>query len=139
MNDTPIHMTRDDHAKLRLFVTTAAFSSASSAVSKLREELDRAIVVDSQSIPPGLVTLDSKVEFEDLTTGDVEDYIISFPERANIEEKRVSILAPIGTALIGSREGNAVTWSTPGGVRRLHPSCHAIAGCRHTRTATRLC
>lgn len=119
MNNTPIYMTRDDHAKLRLFVTTALFSSTSSAVSKLREELDRAIVVDPHAIPPGVVTLESRVEFEDLGSGEVEDYVITFPERANIEEKRVSILAPIGTGLIGCREGNVVTWTTPGGIRRL--------------------
>ena len=119
MNNTPIYMTRDDHAKLRLFVTTALYSPASTAVRKLREELDRAIVVDSHAIPPGVVTLDARVEFEDLSTGEVEEYIITFPERANIAEKRVSILAPIGTGLIGCREGNIVTWTTPGGIRRL--------------------
>ena len=119
MNNTPIYMTRDDHAKLRLFVTTALFSSSNSAVSKLRDELDRAIVVDAEAIPPGVVTLNSKVEFEDLNTGEFEDYVITFPERANVEAKRVSILAPIGTGLIGCREGNVVTWTTPGGVRRL--------------------
>ena len=119
MNNTPIYMTRDDHAKLRLFVTTALYSSTSSAVNKLREELDRAIVVDSDAIPPGVVTLNSMVEFEDLSTGEIEEYIITFPERADIAKKRVSILAPIGTGLIGCREGNVVTWTTPGGVRRL--------------------
>ena len=111
MNNTPIYMTRDDHAKLRLFVTTALYSSTNSAVNKLREELDRAIVVDSHAMPPGVVSLDSMVEFE--------EYIITFPERADVAKKRVSILAPIGTGLIGCREGNVVTWTTPGGVRRL--------------------
>ena len=119
MNNSPIYMTRGDYAKLRLFVTAALYSPANSALNKLREELDRAIVVDSHSIPPGVVTLDAKVEFEDLNTGEIEDYIITFPDRANLEEKRVSILAPIGTGLIGCREGNIVTWATPGGRRRL--------------------
>jgi regulator of nucleoside diphosphate kinase len=59
------------------------------------------------------------VEFEDLGTGEVEEYTITFPERANVEKKRLSILAPIGTALIGYRVGDLVSWSTPGGVRQL--------------------
>ena len=63
--------------------------------------------------------MESCVEFEDLATGEVEEYTITFPDRANVEHKRLSILAPIGTALIGCREGNIVSWSTPGGVRRL--------------------
>jgi regulator of nucleoside diphosphate kinase len=65
------------------------------------------------------VTLETRVIFEDLSTGEIEDYILTFPDRANVDEKRLSILAPIGTALIGYREGDVVSWETPGGVRRL--------------------
>src|SRR5688572_8015798 len=119
MNDTPLYITRDDYSKLRLLVTTALYSNASAALQKLREELDRAAVIDSAAIPAGVVTMDSTVEFEDLGTGEVEEYTITFPDRANVEEKRLSILAPIGTALIGYREGDLVRWSTPGGVRQL--------------------
>ena len=119
MNHTPITITRDDYSKLRLLVTTALHSNTSAALQKLREELDRAAVIDSTAIPAGLVTMDSTVEFEDLGTGEVEAYTITFPDRADVEEKRLSILAPIGTALIGYRIGDLVRWSTPGGVRQL--------------------
>jgi regulator of nucleoside diphosphate kinase len=119
MNHTPIYITRDDHSKLRLLVTTALYSNASAALQKLREELDRAAIIDSAAIPAGVVTMDSTVEFEDLGTGEVEEYTLTFPDRANVEEKRLSILAPIGTALIGYRVGDLVRWSTPGGVRQL--------------------
>ena len=119
MNHTPIYITRDDHSKLRLLVTTALYSHASAALQKLREELDRAAIIDSAAIPAGVVTMDSTVEFEDLGTGEVEEYTLTFPDRANVEEKRLSILAPIGTALIGYRVGDLVRWSTPGGVRQL--------------------
>jgi regulator of nucleoside diphosphate kinase len=63
--------------------------------------------------------MDSTVAFEDLGTGEVEEYTITFSDRANVAEKRLSILPPIGTALIGYRVGNLVRWSTPGGVRQL--------------------
>jgi regulator of nucleoside diphosphate kinase len=119
MNTTPIYITREDNSKLRLLVTTALYSHANAALAQLRKELDRASIIDSTGIPPGVVTMDSCVEFEDLATGEVEEYTITFPDRANVEHKRLSILAPIGTALIGCREGNIVSWSTPGGVRRL--------------------
>lgn len=52
-------------------------------------------------------------------TDEIEEYIITFPERANIEQRRISILAPIGTALIGCRVGDIVKWSTPGGIRQI--------------------
>jgi regulator of nucleoside diphosphate kinase len=119
MNHTPIYITRDDYSKLRLLVTTALYTNASAALQKLREELDRAAVIDPAAIPAGVVTMDSTVEFEDLRTGEVEEYTLTFPDRADVEEKRLSILAPIGTALIGYRVGDLVSWSTPGGVRQL--------------------
>jgi regulator of nucleoside diphosphate kinase len=119
MNHPPIILSRDDHAKLRLLLTTALHSSASAALQKLREELDRAAVIDPEAFPADVVTMESAVEFEDLGTSEVEEYTITYPDRADIEHKRISILAPIGTALIGCRVGDIVKWSTPGGVRQL--------------------
>ncbi len=119
MNHTPIYITRDDYTKLRLLLATALHSNHSAALQKLREELDRAAVIDPAAFPADVVTMDSTVEFEDLGTGEVEEYTITFPERADIERKRISILAPIGTALIGCRVRDIVNWTTPGGVRQL--------------------
>jgi regulator of nucleoside diphosphate kinase len=119
MNPTPIYITRDDHSKLRLLLATALHANGNGALQKLRTELDRAAVIDPAAIPPGVVTMESTVEFEDLGSRETEEYTITFPERANVEKKRLSILAPIGTALIGCRVGDIVNWSTPGGVRQL--------------------
>ena len=119
MNYTPIYISRDDHTKLRLLLATALHSSASAALRKLGEELDRAVIIDPAAFPFDVVTMDSTVKFEDLGTGEIEEYTITFPERADIERKRISILAPIGTALIGCRVGDIVKWSTPGGIRQL--------------------
>ena len=119
MNQNPIYITRDDNSKLRLLLATALYSNASASLQKLREELDRAAVIDPAAMPAGIVTMESTVEFEDLGTNEIEEYTITFPDRANVEEKRLSILAPIGTALIGCRVGDIVSWSTPGGMRQL--------------------
>ena len=119
MNPTPLYISRDDHAKLHLLLATALYSNANAARQKLREELDRAAVLDPAAIPAGVVTMESAVEIEDLATGEIDEYTITFPERADIEHKSISILAPIGTALIGARVGDLVKWPTPGGVRQL--------------------
>ena len=119
MNDHPIHITRDDNSILRLLLSAALNSNSNTALQKLREELDRAVIIDPAAIPAGVVTMDSTVAFEDLGTNEVEEYTITFPDRANVELKRLSILAPIGTALIGYRVGDVVNWSTPGGLRQL--------------------
>lgn len=120
MNHSTLYITHEDNSKLRLLISTALYSSGTNAaLQKLRGELDRAAVIDPSAIPPGLVTMGSHVEFEDLATGEMEDYVITFPEQADVAQKRISILAPIGTALIGCREGDLISWSTPGGLRRL--------------------
>ena len=119
MNHTPIYISRDDYSKLRLLIATALHSNASAALGKLRDELDRAAVIDPAAFPAEVVTMNSTVEFEDLGTSEIEEYTITFPENADIERNRISILAPIGTALIGCRVGDIVKWSTPGGIRQL--------------------
>jgi regulator of nucleoside diphosphate kinase len=119
MNQTPIYISRDDYAKLRLLLAAALHSNGNAALHELREELDRAAVIDPAVFPADVVTLESVVQYEDLGSGEIEEYTITFPERADIGKKRVSILAPIGTALIGCRTGDIVNWSTPGGIRQL--------------------
>lgn len=119
MNPTPIYITPDDYSKLRLLLATAAQSNPTAGLRTLREELDRAAITQPSDLPAGVVTMGSAVEFQDLATNEVEEYTIAFPDRANVEAKRLSILAPIGTALIGCREGDVVSWSTPGGTRQL--------------------
>jgi regulator of nucleoside diphosphate kinase len=98
MNSTSIYISSEDHSKLRLLLSAVLRSNATASLHKLREELDRAIVVDPSALPADVVTMGSTVQFEDLGSGEVEEYTLTFPDQANIEQKRLSILAPIGTA-----------------------------------------
>jgi regulator of nucleoside diphosphate kinase len=135
MNHTPIYISRDDYTKLRLLLATALHSHASAALRTLREELDRAAVIDPAAFPADIVTMDSTVRFEDLGTSEIEEYTITFPDRADIARNRISILAPIGTALIGCRVGDIVQWSTPGGLRQL--KVRHVSASRSAEPATR--
>ena len=119
MNDRPIYITADDHAKLRLLLDSLGASSRTGAVQKLRGELDRAVVLDGNAVPPNVVTLNAQFQIEDLSTGEVDGYTLVFPDRANVDQHMLSVLAPIGTAVLGYREGDEVEWATPGGVRRF--------------------
>lgn len=118
MNPNSLYITPDDYAKLRLLIG-AARPSGHAALKKLAEELDRATVIDAAAMPAGVVMLESHVEYQDLVTGEMEAFTLTLPERANVEEKRLSVIAPIGTALIGYRAGDIVNWVTPGGPREL--------------------
>lgn len=88
-------------------------------VNKLEEELERANVVEPKDIPPDVITMRSTVRLKDLQTGEDMAYWLVFPTEANFDEGKISILAPIGTALLGYKRGDVIEWQVPSGLRRL--------------------
>ena len=88
-------------------------------VAALERELDRGEVVAPASVPRGVVTMNSRVRFRDLASGERETYTLVYPADANVEDGRLSVLAPLGAALLGARAGDVVQCQTPGGVRNL--------------------
>lgn len=119
VNNHPLSISTEDHSRLRLLVNSLSSSSRSETLRTLREELDRATVLDPKAMPSDVVRMNDRVEIEDLGTGEIEEYTLVFPDRANVEQRRLSVLAPIGTAVLGFAAGDEVNWNTPGGVRRL--------------------
>lgn len=89
-------------------------------LESLSEELDDAVVVPSNQIPPDVVTMNSNLRVTDLDTGKEMVLRLVFPSEADFDRGKVSVLAPIGTALIGYRVGDTVEWEVPSGLRRLH-------------------
>lgn len=89
------------------------------ALQRLRTELDRAIVLPEAELPANVVRIGSRVEVHDLTDDDTSSYVLCFPEHAEITAGRLSVFAPLGTALLGFPEGYEFTWDMPGGPRRL--------------------
>jgi regulator of nucleoside diphosphate kinase len=88
-------------------------------VNKLEDELEFAEVVAAEDIPPDVVTMRSKVKLKDMDTKEESVYSIVFPTEANYDEGKISVLAPLATALLGSRRGKTVEFEAPGRVRRL--------------------
>jgi len=85
----------------------------------LVEELDRASVVESTEVPAKVVTMNSKVVLHDLDTSEDVTYSLVFPNEADISSGAISVLAPIGTAILGYREGDIVEWPVPSRIRRI--------------------
>lgn len=121
MSDKPIHITEFDLKRLKKLLLEAEHAGyrGSDYLSKLHAELDRAKVVASQEVSHEVVTMNSKVVLSDLATGEEETYVLVFPEDADIDQGKISILAPIGTAILGYEIGDIVEWEVPDGVRRL--------------------
>ena len=88
-------------------------------VLDLKLELDQKSLVPPGRVPRGVVTMNSRVRVRDLQTNDTETYTIVFPDDADIDENRLSVLAPLGTALLGRAAGDVVEFKAPAGERRL--------------------
>jgi len=89
---------------------------AFAAKEQLQEELARAKIVESRDIPPDTVTMNSVVTFRVENTGREFSLKLVYPKDADGSTDKVSILAPIGSALLGIREGQTIMWPMPGGV-----------------------
>lgn len=85
----------------------------------LASEVQRAIVVRDSAFPVNTIRINSRVKVTDLDSGEVYLFNIVLPEQADIKQKKISVLAPMGAALIGFREGDEVSWKMPRGVKRI--------------------
>jgi regulator of nucleoside diphosphate kinase len=86
---------------------------------QLRDELERANIVATRDIPPGVITMNSVITVLDVTGDSRREITLVYPHQADPASGRISVLAPLGTALLGYREGDDVEWLMPGGIRRL--------------------
>ena len=84
----------------------------------LQAELDRADVLPAADVPDDVVTMHSQVYYVDETTGERRAVTLVYPHEADIAKGRVSVLAPVGAALLGLSTGQSIDWGFPHGVRR---------------------
>jgi regulator of nucleoside diphosphate kinase len=85
----------------------------------LRVELERALVLDPSQLSPSVVTMHAAVRVRDLESGRRQELTLVSPHEADVSAGRISVLAPLGTALLGYRQGDVVERVMPGGLRRL--------------------
>ena len=121
MNEKAIHITELDRKRLLDLIQAAQSGEYRRSVylEDLRGELERAQIVAPQEIPGDVITMNSTVALTDLDTGEQETYTLVYPDDADMTQDKVSILAPIGTAMLGYRVGDVFEWEVPSGKRRL--------------------
>ena len=109
-----------DFDRLSQLVEAAQYRRTHSALlTGLKSELENRDVIAPICVPRGVVTMNSRVRLSDTTSGQSETYTLVYPEEADITREKLSVLAPLGAALLGSRAGQTIRVNTPGGVRRL--------------------
>lgn len=121
MQKPSLFITQADADKIQslLWNASATLYRGSSYLRKLKEELDRATIVEPREIPPDVITINSTAVLVDVAAGEEMKYTLVFPENANVDEGKISVLAPIGTAMLGYRVGDTFTWETPDGIRTI--------------------
>jgi regulator of nucleoside diphosphate kinase len=120
MRELPIVITQADAVKLRgLIATRARTGHDQDHLQELSAELERARIADAAEAPPDLITLHSQVRVLDLASGKRRELTLVLPPESDPAQGRISVLAPLGTALLGYRAGDELEWQMPGGMRRV--------------------
>lgn len=117
MNPRVIYITQQDMKRLRPLIE--GVKNSRDDLRGLQAELEHARVVAPTDVPPDVITMNSKARLRDLDTGEEMIFTLAFPGNASIEHDRISVVAPIGTAMLGHRVGDEFEWEVPAGAVRL--------------------
>jgi len=113
MNSYDLVVKESDYGKLISLIEL----SRTEAAEQLEDELSRAEIVEDSLYPVDAVSLGTRVSFVDLTTDKRNEATVVPPAEANLQEMKISILTPMGSALIGLRVGGEIEWQLPGSKR----------------------
>jgi regulator of nucleoside diphosphate kinase len=117
MSDLPqIYLTQQDMDRLLALIE----AQPGRRYEKLERELVRAVVVPREKIPHDVVTMNSRVVFENETTGERREITLVYPGSSDIDAAKISVLVPIGTALLGLRTGESIDWELPQGQKQRY-------------------
>jgi len=120
-NQRMVLITDFDLKRLRQLIASWRRSDFSrrNDLQELEEELNRGLLVEPHDIPRDVITMNSIAFLLDLDTGEKFTYTLVFPEDADLHQNKISVLAPIGTAMLGYRVGDTFEWKVPDGIRHL--------------------
>ncbi len=121
--NNPLIINANDLERLQamLLEARAAGGKDTRYLDDLDGELKRAKTVPASEIPPDVITMHSRLRLRDLDTREEMVFKLEFPDAVavNADAENISVLAPIGTALIGARVGDTIKWQVPAGMRRI--------------------
>ena len=117
---TDIYISNIDRDRIKKILEKMSENSQApdKSVDKLEGELSRAVVVDSQQVPRDVITMNSKALLQ-LNDENIEVSLV-YPDDADLSAMKLSIFSPIGTAILGYKEGNTVNWEVPSGTSKIH-------------------
>ncbi len=117
MNSRPqILLTSQDLERLEALLESLPPNTVAGTV-ELQSELERAEIVEPEQIPPTVVTMNSTVRFSIDSSGEEFCLTLVYPKDVDATGEKISILAPVGSALLGLSTGDEIDWPRPGGGR----------------------
>lgn len=121
MSNKPVQITEFDLHRLQQLLEEASHTNfrGREDLANLQAELARAEIVAPHHVSRNVITMNSTVVLLDLETEEEETYTLVFPEAADIAAGKISVLAPIGTAMLGYEVGDIFEWAVPVGKRSL--------------------
>jgi len=120
MRNLPIVITQADAARLgELIAQRGRTGRDQDHLQELAAELERARIADASEVPPDLISIYSRVRVLDLASSMRRELTLVLPQESDPAQGRISVLAPLGTALLGYRAGDELEWQMPGGLRRV--------------------
>jgi regulator of nucleoside diphosphate kinase len=112
----PVIITEEDYKLLKPYVDKLPDRNEEMS---LAHELKRAVIVTKDAFPKHCIKLNSRVSILDLDTQKVLEFTIVMPEHADIKQNKISVITPMGAALIGFRKSEEVRWKVPAGLKRF--------------------
>ena len=114
-----IYITTQDRTRLESISRMADRDRDRGDVSDLCEEIQRARIVAPEDMPADVITMNSRARLLDLDEGGKVEYTLVYPQDADFSEGKVSIIAPMGAAMLGYSVGSEIEWAMPGGRKRF--------------------
>ncbi len=121
MQNRTIIISDVDHQRLEALVESARYDASlhQEYLDALEGELKRAQIVPQSEVPNEVITMNSVIRLRDLDTDEVDQFQLVYPADADMAQHRISVLAPVGTAILGYQLGDVIEWPVPAGLRRL--------------------
>ncbi|WP_269235118.1 GreA/GreB family elongation factor [Flavobacterium flavigenum] len=118
MKPTPIFC-KKEYQFLRELILKSKNDSNAKEAGLLSQELDRAIISEESILDNSIIRINSHVTIEDVKSNKQMKIQIVLPSLANVQERKISILAPLSVAIIGFKENDQVDWELPSGIKTL--------------------
>lgn len=112
-------LTKSDYNTIKDLIVNTPNHLITKEISLLAKEIELAKKVPDLKIEPQVIRLNSHFEVQDVATGKLLNFQLTLPKFGNLAEKKLSVLSPLGVALIGFQEGMEIEWDLPGGLKKF--------------------